>query len=202
MALQNLQSMISRELGIIEKKVFHILSEYFQSSGAFSAQAAAQEIDKLNPIKSPEANQYNITDTLEDFLWMTWNIFIEVARQIPHDDPFQDRLADVVKALALLPPLTAEIWQTNTRLWTDLPLLGPSMRGLGLAAASVTQGDIDNISTANGSLYKGSSMLFLERWGVWKSGLATIGEQTDSKTSQLAMETKERMEAIEQGLDN
>lgn len=52
--------------------------------------------------------------------------FIEIAGQIPYDHPAQDALVSLVEALQNLPPTKAIIW-SETEIWTQLPMLGPSM---------------------------------------------------------------------------
>ncbi|KAA8647173.1 hypothetical protein EYZ11_003851 [Aspergillus tanneri] len=123
-----LRPLINEGIGNVEQKVIEVLDNFLQNLSPDSIRVATQEIDKLNPARHLQEGCKVPDNDLEEFLWQTWDAFISVARQVPHDHPFQDRMVDLVEALTLLPPLNVEIWQTNTRLWTDLPLLGPSMR--------------------------------------------------------------------------
>ncbi|KAF7590279.1 hypothetical protein BBP40_003016 [Aspergillus hancockii] len=103
---------------------FSILDEYLQPSSSTTPSAAAHSIHGLaKPLLSgPDA------ENLENFVWEFWVIFINIAKQIPCDSPSQDRLVELVKALSEIPPTTIQIWGNDTRLWADLPLLGPNMR--------------------------------------------------------------------------
>ncbi|KAG2420008.1 hypothetical protein HFD88_004805 [Aspergillus terreus] len=92
-------------------RLFESLAAYLQPSTTTPAATIADEINQsaLSQLRSAEPD-------IEPFLWEIWKLFIAIARQIPPDHPSQDRLVDVVQALE------------DTRLWTDLPVLGPSMR--------------------------------------------------------------------------
>ncbi|KAK6812549.1 hypothetical protein RU639_011692 [Aspergillus parasiticus] len=107
-----------------EKKIFAILDEYAQPSCSTTASATAQSIHEFAaPLLSDSQ-----ADGLENLLWQFWNIVINVAKQIPCDSPSQERLVELVKALTEIPPTTIQIWGNDTKLWVDLPLLGPQMR--------------------------------------------------------------------------
>ncbi|KAF5857335.1 hypothetical protein ETB97_005950 [Aspergillus alliaceus] len=122
----HLQSLLHEEMSMVEEKTVQILDDFLQRASAVPAQVAAWKMYKLTPECLEEGRSEKLD--LETFLWQVWDIFIQVARRIPHNHPFQDHMANLVESLASLPPLTVNIWQTSTRLWTDLPLLGPSMR--------------------------------------------------------------------------
>ncbi len=146
----SLKSLEDDDPWIIEQKTFEILNSYLQPSSTTSATAAAQGIDNLTPMKRPDQGDGKEIEEPESFMWETWGIFIEIAKQIPRDHPSQDRLVELVKALSSLAPTTVTIWQvsrccvvllidaqtstnhdalqTDIRVWTDLPMLSPSMR--------------------------------------------------------------------------
>ncbi|RLL96285.1 hypothetical protein CFD26_106374 [Aspergillus turcosus] len=104
-----------------EQRIFDILNDYLQPSSTTPPSEAARAIHALTPTQEENSD-------LEDFLWSTWGTIIQIAKQIPHDHPSQDRLVDLIHALAELPPTTVSIWNSETRLWKDLPILGPSLR--------------------------------------------------------------------------
>ncbi|KAB8227349.1 DUF3632 domain-containing protein [Aspergillus alliaceus] len=109
-----------------ELELFIILKEYLQSSDVkSSAAAAAQKINSLVPTRRAS---YSYSDDVELFLWSTWGIFIHVAKQIPHDHPWQGRLVELIRSLTVLVPIKVEIWEKTRQVWTDLPIFGPSMR--------------------------------------------------------------------------
>ncbi|KAB8259245.1 hypothetical protein BDV32DRAFT_59714 [Aspergillus pseudonomiae] len=107
-----------------ENQLFAILNEYAQPSSSITASAAAQSI---HGFASPLLSDSN-ADSLENLLWQFWTIVINIAKQIPCDSPSQERLVELVKALTEIPPTTIQIWGNDTKLWADLPLLGPEMR--------------------------------------------------------------------------
>ncbi|GFF51678.1 hypothetical protein IFM61606_02308 [Aspergillus udagawae] len=108
-----------------EQRIFNILNDYLQPSSTTPPSEAAQAIHALTPKagSTPEENP-----DLEDFLWSTWGTIIKTAKQIKDNHPSQDRLVDLIHALTELPPTTVSIWSSETRLWKDLPILGPTLR--------------------------------------------------------------------------
>ncbi|KAG6020910.1 hypothetical protein E4U41_002684 [Claviceps citrina] len=84
-----------------------------------SAEKTAGEIDELYPDDAKEA---------EDWLWSFWTIFVGVAKKIPADDERQQLLALTVAKLKERRDQEVEMWGQKTRVWTELPMLGPIMR--------------------------------------------------------------------------
>ncbi|KAK4977511.1 hypothetical protein LTR66_003915 [Elasticomyces elasticus] len=123
-----LESLEDDDPWIIEQKTFDILNSYLQPCSTMSALAAAQGIDALTPAKRPDQGDGKEIEEAESYLWETWGTFIEIAKQIPCDHVSMDRLVELVNSLSSLPPTIVTVWTANLRLWTDLPLLGPSMR--------------------------------------------------------------------------
>ncbi|KAE8353402.1 hypothetical protein BDV28DRAFT_148139 [Aspergillus coremiiformis] len=103
-------------------QIFAILNEYLQPSSSTIPSVAAQSIHGLATPLLADA------ESLEEFLWEFWVVFINVTKQIPCESPSQQRSVELVKALIKIPPTTIQIWGNDTRLWIDLPLLGPEMR--------------------------------------------------------------------------
>ncbi|KAI1438561.1 hypothetical protein GGR50DRAFT_691095 [Xylaria sp. CBS 124048] len=62
----------------------------------------------------------------EAFFWGFWNNIFDVAQQIPHDNPAQDKLVTFLRELTLVPDTGNTVWEV--RVWTDLPLLGAAIR--------------------------------------------------------------------------
>ncbi|RHZ63634.1 DUF3632 domain-containing protein [Aspergillus thermomutatus] len=112
------------ELDTTEQRIFDILNDYLQPSSTIPPSEAAQALDAL----TPKASAQEEDSDLESFLWSIWGTVIDIAKQVPHDHPSQDRLVDLIHALTELPPTTVSIWGSETRLWKDLPILGPSLR--------------------------------------------------------------------------
>lgn len=150
-----LESLEDNNPWIIEQKTFDILNEYLQPFSTSTPEEAARDIDNLTPMKRPDQGDGKEKEGPESFLWETWGIFQEIAKQIPHDHASQARLVLLVNTLRTLPPTTVTIWtvcrriasvlslqfkkffvstsdlsifQASTRLWTGLLLMGRSMR--------------------------------------------------------------------------
>ncbi|KAK1145129.1 hypothetical protein N8T08_004562 [Aspergillus melleus] len=101
-------------------RLFERLNEYLLSDGSVSAATTAQRIND-------EKSSLAITDP-GAFCQDTWFVFQQLIEQIPQDHPYQDRLVDVIEALTKLPSTEVKIWGETSRMWADLPLLGPQMR--------------------------------------------------------------------------
>ncbi|KAG6010689.1 hypothetical protein E4U21_005188 [Claviceps maximensis] len=84
-----------------------------------SAEKTAGQIDSLYPSDTLEA---------EDWLWTFWSIFIGVARLIPADDERQELLVLTLAKLKTSRDQEVEMWGQQTRVWSELPMLGPVMR--------------------------------------------------------------------------
>ncbi|KAI9044173.1 DUF3632 domain-containing protein [Aspergillus affinis] len=103
-----------------QDRLFQHLNEYLQSDGSGSAATTAQRIDEEKSSLVP-------TDP-GAFCQDTWLVVQQLIDQIPQDHPYQDRLVEVIEALTRLPSTEIKIWGETSRLWADLPLLGPQMR--------------------------------------------------------------------------
>lgn len=114
---------------IIDQKIFDTLNGYLQPESSVSAAEAAHSIDSLFP-----ANRQDDEEKEEpgSFLWQLWERFEKTAQQIPHAHPAQDKLAALVKCLHKLssrvPVVYLSSWNTEYKLWEDLPMLGPTFQ--------------------------------------------------------------------------
>ena len=102
-----LKSLKEPDPWIIEQKVFDVLNHYLQPDSTVSPESAAMAIDNLTPMKRravQEAGE-NVEEP-ESFLLELSSIFIEIAKQIPHDHPSQERYIQFFKYLSSLPPTT------------------------------------------------------------------------------------------------
>ena len=113
----HLESLDDPEPWFVEQELFDILNECLQPSSTTTPTAAAQGIDALTPMKRPDPGGGKKKESLESFLWEIWGMFIEIAKQIPHDHPSQDRLVKVIIALRELPPTSVEIWTVGFSHW-------------------------------------------------------------------------------------
>ncbi|OAA51908.1 hypothetical protein NOR_00501 [Metarhizium rileyi] len=84
-----------------------------------SAETTAGEIDKLYPSDVSAA---------ENFLWSFWTLLVAVAKKIPADDPRQQLLVTTVGKLKSKRDEEVEMWGQKTRVWSEMPMLGPVMR--------------------------------------------------------------------------
>ncbi|KAI0518323.1 hypothetical protein F5B22DRAFT_645087 [Xylaria bambusicola] len=96
------------------KDIFGILNEFIQPESATSASQAATSF--AQGVKTPN----------EEFFWGFWDSIFSTAEQIPHGNPAQDKLAVFVRELTLVPETGDKVWEA--RVWSDLPLLGASVR--------------------------------------------------------------------------
>ncbi|PNY23326.1 Uncharacterized protein TCAP_06734 [Tolypocladium capitatum] len=103
-------------------KILSILSAIVNGPppAAPSAESAAGELDALYPAGDDKA--------AEGFLWGLWSLLIDVARKIPAGDPRQQLLAETVRELAGKRDEEVVLWDQKTRVWSELPMLGPCMR--------------------------------------------------------------------------
>ncbi len=117
----------------IEQKIFDLLKELVQPSSTLSPAAAAQTIDRLFPPNRSGDNEPEGAkrETPGSFVWFMWVRFHDVARQIPHDSPAQERLAALVKELhqttSRTPTITMGSWETEYKMWQDLPNFGATL---------------------------------------------------------------------------
>lgn len=114
---------------VIEQKIFDTLNGYLQPDSSVSATEAAQSIDSLFP-----TNRQDDEDKEDpgSFLWQLWERVAKTAQQIPHAHPAQDKLAALVKCLhtmsSRVPVVILQSWNTEYKLWEDLPMLGPTFQ--------------------------------------------------------------------------
>ncbi|RYO79241.1 hypothetical protein DL764_010039 [Monosporascus ibericus] len=105
----------------ISANVFKIFNDYMAPESSATAAQAAAAVSKLLPDPADGSN------TLDDgFFFTLWNDIINIAVQIPHDHPAMDKLVKVMRELTLLPDTGLRVW--DSRLWTDLPVLGAAFR--------------------------------------------------------------------------
>jgi hypothetical protein len=104
-----------------ESQIISILSNAINKlpPTELSAETTAGEIDKLYPADGPGA---------EDFLWSFWTLLVAVAKKIPADDPRMQLLVLTIQKLKARRDDEVEMWGQKTRVWSELPMLGPVMR--------------------------------------------------------------------------
>ncbi|KAI0385487.1 hypothetical protein F5Y04DRAFT_245942 [Hypomontagnella monticulosa] len=116
-----LQQKDSKGKVLIEESIFSAFDNYLQLGSTTPASKVAIAISKLAP--EPSGDQKVLDD---GFLFELWKSIIAVAEQIPYDHPALDKLVNVMKELILLPDTEITVW--DSRLWTDLPVLGAVFR--------------------------------------------------------------------------
>jgi hypothetical protein len=104
-----------------EAKILSVLSNAINNipPTEVSAETTAGEIDELYSAELP---------AVEDFLWSFWTLLVAVAKKIPADDPRQQLLVLTVGKLTAKRDDEVEMWGQKTRVWSELPMLGPVMR--------------------------------------------------------------------------
>lgn len=50
---------------------------------------------------------------LSGYLLHVWTMFMELGKRIPHDDPAQDKLVELLKELVHLPPMEVRTWEVS-----------------------------------------------------------------------------------------
>ncbi|KAI1497439.1 hypothetical protein F5X99DRAFT_396908 [Biscogniauxia marginata] len=101
--------------------IFSILNEYLQPDNPTSAAKAAAAIAALPADPSDTEKTWD-----EGFFWNFWKDIIQVAEQLPHDHPGQDKIVAFLRELTLLPDTGVTVW--DHRVWSGLPILGAAIR--------------------------------------------------------------------------
>jgi hypothetical protein len=86
--------------------IFGILNEYIQPESSTSATRAALSFSQ------------SVKPQDEAFFWNFWNQIFDVAEQIPHDNPAQDKLALFIRELMLVPETGDKVWEVRLILHT------------------------------------------------------------------------------------
>ena len=111
-----------KDIAEIESKLYGILQPVVNDPKSSKASDVAGKIDELF------SSGYS-GDKAEDFLYTLWNFYIEAAKEVPAENSAaMGLLADVVAKLKRIDRETVEIWGKNSKVWGDLPMLGPCMR--------------------------------------------------------------------------
>lgn len=84
-----------------------------------AAEAAASELDGLYPASSAD---------VEEYLWEMWTLLQRVAKKISASDARQQHLVNIVAKLKAKDRETVQLWGNESKVWSDLPMLGPTMR--------------------------------------------------------------------------
>ncbi|KAK6504822.1 hypothetical protein TWF481_006759 [Arthrobotrys musiformis] len=109
------------------KPLSNLLSEYIRSSQPSpSATTVAAQIDELS--KSSENQGEDGGDSLNEFFWSLWDVFIRTAAAIPYQHPGQQKLVNVLEELARLPRRTVKVEYSEQTLWGSFPSLGIAAR--------------------------------------------------------------------------
>ncbi|KAI9887040.1 MAG: hypothetical protein M1823_001112 [Watsoniomyces obsoletus] len=120
----------ARDPWIIEQKIFDLLKDFVQPSSTLSPATTVKAIDRLLPPNrraedQPEGGEEEDAEGFVEYLWIR---FHDVARQIPHDSPAQERLAALVRELqqttSQTPTIPMGSNETERRIWQDMPSFG------------------------------------------------------------------------------
>ncbi|KAH7131675.1 hypothetical protein B0J13DRAFT_642502 [Dactylonectria estremocensis] len=99
--------------------VVEILNSTLPRDSATSPENAASTLDSISARHSAE------NGTTDSFFWWFWDSILDLSRQVPHDSPEQDRLAEIVKALHNLPPKKVKLQEEQKssvlQAWRGLP---------------------------------------------------------------------------------
>ena len=86
-----------------------------------TAESSAGEFDKLFPEAKEE-------DDAENYLWVFFTEFIDVAQELPPSDARQQLLVSILERLKAKKRDSIKIWGGDCKMWEDLPMFGPCMR--------------------------------------------------------------------------
>ncbi|CAG9943800.1 unnamed protein product [Clonostachys rosea f. rosea IK726] len=104
----------------VESRVAAILDPALNGSGSAD--------DVVNGISNLYRSGYNTDEKAEDFLWAFWTFYIEVAKKVSVQDSRLQLLILIVERLKARSDGSVEIWGKETKVWADLPMLGPCAR--------------------------------------------------------------------------
>ncbi|KAL8291085.1 hypothetical protein RB597_005556 [Gaeumannomyces tritici] len=166
-------------------KVVEILNSALASASSPTSPAeAATALDGLC------SKDYAEQGTAGSFLWWFWDLVHDLARQLPHDSPQQDRLAALIKALHDLTPKTVKLgddWGSGgedlVALWTGLPMFGNTFREKlddgDARASSETQRKERRVNLqAYAARVAGLSLVPMEMYAIWALVDALEGTMT------------------------
>ncbi|KAI1381671.1 hypothetical protein F4677DRAFT_403884 [Hypoxylon crocopeplum] len=170
---------------LIDQAVLKIFGDYLDLRSPMSAAQAAIAISRLAP--QPSGDEKILGD---EFFFKLWRTIIDVAEQLPHDDPAQDKVVMVMRELTLLPDTGITVW--NSRLWVDLPVLGAVFRehlnGPSKAATEEDQVWIDRAWVrfhAFSSKLIGTGVVHFENQPIWMLREALEEEKNPPKSNAL-----------------
>ncbi|KAI1081678.1 hypothetical protein F5B20DRAFT_534938 [Whalleya microplaca] len=165
------------------QKVVDILDLTLPSDSLSSPRDAAKSLNALYPDHRP-ADSTEYRESGGSFLWWFWDLFHDLARQVPHDSPENGRMAAVVKELHDLPAKAVNLgdeWGI-VQLWSDLPLLGPVLREKWDSDPRAPEGADKKQRFLNLQTYTariaGLGLAPLESYAIWALTAALEGEMT------------------------
>ncbi|KAK2590956.1 hypothetical protein QQS21_011352 [Conoideocrella luteorostrata] len=172
-----------------EPQIISVLSNAINnlSPTELSAETTAGEIDKLYPSDAAAA---------EDWLWSFWTILVGVAKKIPADDARLQLLVMMIQKLKTKRDEGVEMWGQKTRVWSELPMLGPVMRDAWNLSPDFDASDDDNktieewisLNSFAARLY-GASLQDWHNFAIWelRSGLEeTPEDRPNAKDTRIA----------------
>ncbi|KEY66858.1 hypothetical protein S7711_05212 [Stachybotrys chartarum IBT 7711] len=148
-----------------------------------SAEATAGELDRLYPAG---------TDDVENYLWSMWTLLERVAKKVPALDPRQQLLVGIIRKLQAKDRETVTLWGNDSKVWSELPMLGPTMReawnarpaldGTGQDASAIAEWVSLNSFAAR---VLGGSLQSWENFAIWELR-ASLEEDPASSTARDA----------------
>lgn len=111
----------SEDPWFVAQEIFDILTELLQPSSNLSLTAAAERIDGFHPAKRTDKGE---KEEPASFFLELWDVYVQIAQQLPHNHPGQEKLAKLAQVLRDLPSQAgAEISSSESEMWQDLPQL-------------------------------------------------------------------------------
>ncbi|PVH93867.1 hypothetical protein DM02DRAFT_694795 [Periconia macrospinosa] len=162
--------------GEFSEKVVAILDSTLPPGSTSEPLDAAKSLNELfkSHSGSPDA-----------FLWRFWDLFHDLARQLPYDGPENERMAVIVKELHALDPVPVvlEDWGGDTvQVWRDLPLFRATIDEQWCADQNAPDGvDLKqrqlNLQTYAARVFS-YNLVPLEQYAIWALTEALEGTMT------------------------
>ncbi|PFH59561.1 hypothetical protein XA68_12193 [Ophiocordyceps unilateralis] len=126
----------SSALSSHEAGILRVLSATI-NDGEPKASSAAETLDELYPAGDD-------VGAIEDYLWSLWSLLVGAVKKIPAQDKRQQLIVDVIARLRDSRDQEVELWGQKTKVWSELPMLGPCMRDAWNLRPKLDGSDKDN----------------------------------------------------------
>lgn len=114
-------------------KNFALIRKYLEGTTPDTAAVAAELTAPINDMLTNNLLPNSAVRTAEHHLWLLWDLFIVLVKQIPHSHPWQAKLVELLAAIKKVPAPSSPDRESfereyGFRLWVDLPIFGADIR--------------------------------------------------------------------------